>query len=300
MMELIYYPGCSLKTGLAQNYDKSVRVVAEALGVELHELDGGGSCCGANEAFSIGEDVSLYLAACILATAERTGLKEMTVPCSGCYMALVRTNALFAEDPSKLEKINGLLTDGLKYSGGMVVEHLIETLHNRVGADKVKEKVKKPLTGLKLATSYGCMYLRPSIYTHSGENGKDNPENPLFMDELLGAAGAEVLGIDKFPAKTDCCGGTFALANETLSYRMCSEILLTAKEAGADMLALGCPLCGAALDLRQPAIAKQYGERVSLPVVYFTQLLGFAFGYSVDELGLKFNVSSPKLIRKEE
>ncbi len=55
------------------------------------------------------------------------------------------------------------------------------------------------------------------------------------------------------------------------------------------MLSTICPLCQFNLDAFQEEAARKYGP-VSMPVVYFTQLLGLAFGFSAEELGLGRNI----------
>jgi heterodisulfide reductase subunit B len=52
-------------------------------------------------------------------------------------------------------------------------------------------------------------------------------------------------------------------------------------------------MCQLNLDLRQGDIEKESGESFGLPVFYFTQLLGLAFGLKPSELGLRRMVVSP-------
>ena len=65
-----------------------------------------------------------------------------------------------------------------------------------------------------------------------------------------------------------------------------SDILL--KEAlsrGSDVIATVCPLCQFNLDGYHAQIAKKF-EPVRIPTVYFTQLMGLAFGLDEKQLGL--------------
>ena len=56
--------------------------------------------------------------------------------------------------------------------------------------------------------------------------------------------------------------------------------------AGADVVAVACPLCQTNLDLRQSDAQRRTGAQFGLPVLYFTQLLGLALGLSEKELGI--------------
>jgi heterodisulfide reductase subunit B len=118
----------------------------------------------------------------------------------------------------------------------------------------------------------------------------DDPENPTLMDQLLRAAGAEVID---FPYKTECCGAGYGITDVSLVKRLSGQILAMAKETGADCIATACPLCQLNLDLRQSAIEEDQQTKYGLPVFFFTQLLGKALGLSDQALGLKSLVVSP-------
>jgi len=68
MSELVYsyYPGCSLHSS-AKEYDISTRLVCEALGIELRELEDW-ICCGASSAHTTSDLLGLALPASILPT----------------------------------------------------------------------------------------------------------------------------------------------------------------------------------------------------------------------------------------
>ena len=63
------------------------------------------------------------------------------------------------------------------------------------------------------------------------------------------------------------------------------SILDMAKEAGADCIAVTCPMCQINLDMRQHDIAKATGKRYDMPVVYITQLLGLCLGLPAENSG---------------
>jgi heterodisulfide reductase subunit B len=100
------------------------------------------------------------------------------------------------------------------------------------------------------------------------------------MERLLAAAGAEPV---RWPLAIECCGGPFALSRKSVVLRQARRLLGAARQAGADVVCVACPMCQANLDLRQRELE---GVAPPLPVVYLTQLLGLALGAPGDALGL--------------
>ncbi|MHB1645456.1 MAG: CoB--CoM heterodisulfide reductase iron-sulfur subunit B family protein [bacterium] len=298
-MKLGYFPGCSLK-GMARAYDESTKIVAEGFGIELMEVDDF-NCCGALEAKGSNEKLSYMLPARVMDSAKgRFHVDAIVTPCNGCYHSLLRANAAMNEDSTAKSDVISFLKDvGYgTYEGDIDVRHFLELFYNEVGPEKVKNAVKKSLKGLKVASYYGCLYERPKTITKTGYKSKrDDSENPYFQDELLAATGAEVV---KFEAAASCCGGAHALQDESLAATLSAAVLSAAKKAGADILALPCPLCGAALDIKQPEIVKAHGNDAKIPVVYFTQLIGLAMGKSAKDLKLTDPISNPMEILKSK
>jgi heterodisulfide reductase subunit B len=230
----------------------------------------------------------------------RFHVDAVVTPCNGCYHSLLRANAAMNEDSAAKSDVISFLKDvGYgTYEGDIDVRHFLELFYNEVGPEKVKNAVKKSLKGLKVASYYGCLYERPKTITKTGYKSKrDDSENPYFQDELLAATGAEVV---KFEAAASCCGGAHALQDESLAATLSAAVLSAAKKAGADILALPCPLCGAALDIKQPEIVKAHGNDAKIPVVYFTQLIGLAMGKSAKDLKLTDPISNPMEILKSK
>ena len=80
-----------------------------------------------------------------------------------------------------------------------------------------------------------------------------------------------------------------------------AKILDLATQMGLDALAVACPLCQMNLDLRQKQALKEAKSFFNMPVLYFTQFMGLAFGYRGDQLALdKLRVSADGLIAKME
>jgi heterodisulfide reductase subunit B len=107
------------------------------------------------------------------------------------------------------------------------------------------------------------------------------------MDQLLEALGAEVLDWD---FKTECCGAGLAVSKTETVRGLCRRIVAEATHQKADAIVVACQLCQANLDMRQ--------DNGAMPVLYFTQLMGLAFGMSAKELGLKHHLASPMKMLK--
>jgi heterodisulfide reductase subunit B len=114
------------------------------------------------------------------------------------------------------------------------------------------------------------------------------------MDAILEAAGAEPVD---WPYRTECCGASLAITNTSVVNRLSHRILAMAREAGAECIAVACPLCQMNLDLRQADGGKAHGVLPPTPVPYITQLLGLALGLSPEALGLHaLTVSADSLL----
>ncbi len=273
MSEIAYYPGCVSKA-TGREYDISTRAVAEALGIELVELDDW-SCCGATHVSN--ETLAVALAARNLVQSDLT----IMTTCSICYSNLrIAVNRL--NDNGLRSRINALLAKD--YKGARVI-HVVEMI-----AEALKEKeLPIPLRGLKLSAYYGCLLTRPA-------NGIDSPENPRILEDLIRRFGAEPV---ESPLKMLCCGGPIFMPREDAALESTYHILRSAKRLGADAIMVVCPLCHLMLDAKQKVIEKRYGVDLGIPVLYVTQLAGIALGLGPDDLGLEKNsVSATPLLER--
>ncbi len=273
-MKYSYFPGCSLK-GTGRAYEESLLPVMKHLGIELDELDDW-NCCGATAYMAIDEVRACVLAARNLALAEQKGKAHLMAPCSACYLVLNKTQHYMHEYPVMKEKVvKALATANLKCRDDLPVRHPLDILINDVGLEAIKQKVSKPLKGLKVAAYYGCQIVRPySTF--------DDQTNPVTMDRLMEALGATVV---RYPLKTKCCGGSLTGTVPEAGLRLSYILLKEAIKRGADVIATVCPLCQFNLDSYHDKIEAKW-EPVPIPTVYFTQLMGLAFGLPEKELGL--------------
>ena len=177
---------------------------------------------------------------------------------------------------------------GEEYDGSVNVHHFVEVLIKDIGIKKLQESFTHSLDGLKVVNYYGCLLVRPRVATHF-----DDSENPMMMDSLVTMMGGE--SID-WPHKVECCGGGFALTRTDIVIELSNSILGMAKAAGAQCMAVACPMCQLNLDLRQSDINKIKNTTYTIPIVYITQLVGLCLGITPEKLGMEKCVVSPKPI----
>ena len=287
MRHYTYFPGCSCSSeGGSKAYSWSIQAVSRALDIELVELDDW-NCCGSTPSGSVDELGAFCMAARDLALAEKVGF-DMVTPCSACYVILNRTNSYLKQYPQLKTKVDeSLAAGGLAYHGTIRVRHILDILTSDIGYDTNKSKVKKGLSGLKVAPYYGCQVVRPGF-------GFDHPENPQSLDKLIASLGGEPT---PFPLKTRCCGGSLIISEEALALDLTHKLLDSALSNGAECLITVCPLCQTNLDAYQSRVNRKFKTNYKLPVLFFTQLIGLALGIESKTLGLNTNVvSSAKVL----
>jgi len=289
-LEYIFYPGCALD-GIQKAYKQSSIAVAKALGITLKELDSW-NCCGTPSIIGVDEIKALALSARNLALAAKED-NQIVSSCNTCFGTLKKVNVYMDNNEEIYNAIKGSLQSiGLTYEPFDVkVRHFVDILINDYGIEKIKEKIKKPLTGIRALPFYGCHFSRPF-----GEH--DDVENPQKLDELIRITGAQWTD---YPMKFSCCGATLAVTDKDIGYRLIYEILRSAKELNADCIITACPLCHTNLELFQRVAGNKFGERIKLPVLYITQLLGYALGISPKELMInKTLIKSKEILAKME
>ncbi|MEN8098331.1 MAG: CoB--CoM heterodisulfide reductase iron-sulfur subunit B family protein [Chloroflexota bacterium] len=257
-MRLNYYPGCSA-SATAQEYDLSTRAVFAELGYELDELEDW-NCCGASSGHVTDRMLALALPTRNLAQAQATG-NDLLTPCAACYSRhKAADHALRTADEKRVE-LEEIVQ--FEYTGQVRVRPPLEVIATEVGMDAVAARVTNPLTGLKVVSYYGCLLVRPPEVVEF-----DSPDYPVVMDRLLVALGADAR---PWGYATDCCGGGLNLTRSQTAERLVSRLIRFAREAGADALVTACPLCQMSLEMRQT-------DKEKMPTVYFTELMGLAFG----------------------
>ena len=272
-MKYAYYPGCS-GHGTSVEYEASTRAVCNALNMDLVEIEDW-NCCGSTPAHSVSHERSGALAARNLMQAAKTGADCVISPCPSCSSNLKMARYRM-QKPAFKAKVDELLdapTPANADGGADLMEtySVLQAIVENVGVENVASRVTYPLEGIKVVTYYGCLLSRPAQVAKF-----DDPENPVSLDNIMKALGAEVL---PFALKTECCGAAMGIPDVNIPGSLSGRILDTAKAVGAEAVVTACPLCHMNLDLRQRQAARISKKSFfGLPVFYYTQLIALAFG----------------------
>jgi heterodisulfide reductase subunit B len=282
MKQYALYPGCSLEK-IAQSYRVSAIETSRAMGVELKEIDDW-NCCGATAYFHVDELLSYTLVARNLAIAEKENL-DFVAPCSACYKNAYFTKKYLNQDPELAEHINyALEEDNLHFTGNIAVKHLIEVFVQDLGVEQIRDKVSNPLVGLRVAPYYGCQIVRP-------RKDHEDVEEPQFFEDLISAMGAEPVD---YPNKVRCCGGSLIITSRVAALSLVRVLLQSAVDSNAMVIATACPLCQVNLECYQEQVNQEFGTEYSIPILYFTQILGLSLGIPAKRLGIGTELVSTK------
>lgn len=263
-MNYLYYPGCSMHSS-GREYLESFKAISRYFGVELEEVSGW-TCCAPTAIHGISRLLSVSIPASNLAEVEKVGRDCVMVPCAACYSRFKHASYEIAENKEVAEKVNDCID--YEFKNNVKILHPLE-IYNEIKHDLVITELSK----VNVVSYYGCLLTRPPKVKQF-----DDCENPRTMDNILKKIGLNVID---WSYKTDCCGATFNLTNKDLYMRLSGKILEEAKNVGADIIAVACPLCQVNLD------AYQFEKKEpNIPVLYFSQLIGLAYGIERKELGL--------------
>ena len=291
MAKVAYYPGCALE-GSGGPYDRSARALVKELNLEMVNLQDW-NCCGAMEVKNIHPMLQTYMSARNMAIAsEKMGFDTVMAPCNGCYHNLKKAEYECATSAEAMQTVQDLARKAGDpvYRGDVRTIHLLEWLMEEIGADGIKQRIRKNLNGIRIANYYGCMYTRPrQIFPEKDQGpGSESSHQPHYMDDLLAAAGA--VNVD-FPLKTACCGGAHTLSDSDTSTQLVLNLLQAAEESGGEVIATECPTCHSGLEMHQIRAETQFGIKTGVKILYFTQLLGLALGLSARKLAIHENIS---------
>jgi succinate dehydrogenase / fumarate reductase cytochrome b subunit len=293
-MKLAYWPGC-VSRGFTPELHGSVEIVAPKLGLELVELDRA-NCCGAGVIAEHNQELADTLNARTFAMAQNVdGAMGMMNICSTCQGAQSECQERLDADSGYRAEVNSHLADeGLQYEAGgdWWNKNFLWLLVEEIGLDKLREKVVRPLEGLRVAPFYGCYIVRPSERLGFHEH----PNRDKYLEVLIEVLGAEPV---EYAGSHKCCGFPVITMNKTTSLRQAGRHLADALDAGADCLVTPCPLCHLNLDLQQPDAAKYVERDLGVPVLHLPQMVGLALGLEPKELGMNKHVVGTKDVQRK-
>jgi succinate dehydrogenase / fumarate reductase, cytochrome b subunit len=284
-VKLAYWPGC-VSRGFTPELHGSMALVAERLEIELVALDRA-NCCGAGVIAEHNQELADTLNARTFALAQQTGLAMMNI-CSTCQGAMSECQQRLDADSAYRAHINEALAgEDLSYvrgKEGWTNKNFLWVLVEDYGLDRLKERVRRPLAGLRVGPFYGCYVLRPKHRL----GYEEHPDRDLYLDWVIEALGGEVVAYD---GARRCCGFPVITMNRETSLRQAGTHIGDAIDANADCLVTPCPLCHLNLDLQQPEAAKIVGRELGLAVLHLPQLVGLALGLEPKELGMPKHIA---------
>ena len=266
--------------------EASSRKIFEKLGIKLNDVDGFSCCPDPTGIELIDHKTWLALGARNLSLSNNNG--GIISFCSGCVETLKGVNYNIRNDSEVKDEVNNILKKvGKKYDGTTEVKHFAQVLYENL--DKVRENVVHPLNGFKVAVHYGCHYLRPSEVINW-----DDPFNPVTIDEIVKALGADSLD---YEMKMECCGNPLEKSDKDISLKMIDNKFKSIQESGANCVTLVCPACFQQFDFNQRELSKDKEVGYDFPVFYLSELVALAFGFKPEELGFNFHrVKATKLL----
>ncbi|TFF90974.1 MAG: CoB--CoM heterodisulfide reductase subunit B [Promethearchaeota archaeon] len=280
-MEYDLFLGCVIPARLPF-LEASARKVFHKLGIGLKDVEGFSCCPDPTGIELIDHNTWLALGARNLSLVNNN--REIISLCSGCVETLKGVNYSINNSIEKKEEINNILKRVNKsYTGNVQVKHFAEVIYENI--DKVRECVKIPLEGFKIAAHYGCHYLRPSKVIKW-----DDPLDPSSIDEIIDALGAESINYD---LKMECCGNPVEKSDEDLSLQMINNKLNAISKAGANCVTLVCPACFQQFDFKQRTLNKKQKNNYNLPIFYLSELIALAFGFNAKNLGFRYHRTRP-------
>ena len=287
-----FYPGCTLhSTGV--EFGVSTNLVCHALDLDLVEIPDW-NCCGASSAHSMDHSLFLALPARNLALAQHLDLPDLAIPCAACYSRTAAADLALRQDHHFRHRMESLLD--VSFLNSVRPRNLLDIFANDFSKDQLTQPLAKPLHGLKVVSYYGCLLVRPPLYTQLW----DDPEHPQSMDHVLQLMGAQPL---PWSYGTDCCGGSLTLNRSDVVVHLVDKLARAAHEAGAQALVTACPMCMANVDGRQlyrggpPLPRPQKPDYHPLPIFYFTELMALAYGLPMLKVLAKHLVSPKPLLK---
>ena len=281
-MKVSYYPGCSLQ-GSAKDYAESIFGVCSALGIQLEEIPDW-NCCGATAAHSIDHQASIELAGRTLNLSAALPHSNMLVPCPMCFNRLKTAAKTLRGNHSQRYRIK--LGQSLPQ-----IWDLANFFATQKMLDATVKRVIKPLNGLNAVCYYGCMASRPPEITDSNDF-----ENPQALDKIVENLGATPID---WPFKTDCCGASQVLSRLDIVSQLVGKLYDMAQRVGAQAIVVSCQMCQANLDMYQQKIAADWGQRFSLPIFYFTELIGLACRFKGSKDWISRHITEPFSLLRE-
>jgi succinate dehydrogenase / fumarate reductase cytochrome b subunit len=285
-LKVAYWPGC-VSRGFTPELHGSMARVAPLLDIELVELDRA-NCCGAGVIAEHNQELADTLNARTFALAQQVpGAELMMNICSTCQGAQGECQERLDANAEYRAHINKTISaEGLTYERGLTNKNFLWLLVEEIGLDALRERVRRPLSNLRVGPFYGCYIVRPRARLQiDAERPRDH-----YLAQVIEALGGTVIS---YAGERKCCGFPIITMNKEASLKQAGTHLADATDAEADCLVTPCPLCHLNLDLQQPLAARAVGRELQMPVLHLPQLVGLALGLEPQELGMQRHIVRP-------
>lgn len=281
MRQAVVFWGCTIPVRLPF-IEKATRTVIADLGWQAVEPPGL-TCCPESQLVKTAHETAYYATAARNLSIAREYAAALITPCSGCYSTFRQTAFRLSSDRKLRNRIEELLArTGHAISEMPKIWHLAEWLCEEIGPDILKQRMVRPLSGMRLAVHYGCHLLRPTPAV-----SWDNPVEPYKLERLMQALGAVVVD---YPSKMECCGsGLERAGGKGVSRSLLARKFDDLRQRQVDALVVACPACFLQFDLSQAAGSSATAQNTGVPVFYCAELVALALGHPPAELGLEMH-----------
>lgn len=274
-IDFSYFPGCSLATTSAESNQSMIKS-ARILGLNLIELEDW-NCCGSSSASTLCKNLALAMAARNLSLTPAG--RPLVAMCPRCLHYLRSAQQCLREEVETRRNLEKEF--GRPINLEVEIIHFMEVLV-RYGLDRLRQKARRSLKGLKFVPYYGCTLARPPRLARQqyfqGE-----------MENILTALGAE-------PVVTAlsyrCCGSFLSATDPEVVTPLVNEIIDSAVASKANSLVTACAMCQLNLEIRCTA-------KIRLPIFHFSEILALALGAEDYETWFIRHLVDPRPVLQE-
>jgi heterodisulfide reductase subunit B len=291
MQKMGLYLGCNIPFK-APDIEQSIRQTLPALGVECVDLEGAGCCPAWGTAPSFDLTTWCAISGRNITIAEQKGVDLMT-GCNSCFGVLSEAKHFIEADPQRKKAVNAQLGQiGREFKGSSDIYHVGHVLYEKIGVEKIKEKLVYDLRDLKVAVQPGCHILWPSDLYRVKEK---NSFFPTQLKELVEALGADAPHYSRLEA---CCGmGGMRSTDAEKSLALFKVKLLSMKEeTDPDLIVTTCSSCFLQFDMSQKTLKERGEIDFEIPVFYYTQLLALAMDFNPAQVACVSQTSRDAII----
>ena len=229
-MDVVLYPGCTMKTWAASEAQAILEVLA-GVGVAITEMERW-PCCGSADPLVEENLIKMAASFRILSRAAGAASTLLTL-CPICHRVLRTVLLAVRQDPGKRAKLEDFCE--VPAPGDLAVVYWLDLIARNASLQTLTASRKMPVGWLRAMPYPGCALLRPSEILAS-----ENSQPPRSLEAALKALGIELaLG----PRRIECCGGHQGIIDPEGVRHASVRILQAAQADQCSAILTPCPLC---------------------------------------------------------